>query len=295
MTNQNFDYINTTGDFHPVPASLRNPSTQLQNILARFNSEHGETLRESDPRYLLLETVAGYQSSVADDLDSALRQGFLSTATGAGLDALGNERGVRREPNESDDAYRVRIVAEPYTRAAPATSVTFEAVARSASADVRDVAVDSRSSPFDVYILSTAADGVPTTETLDTVRNHLESGRVGHIGDMLTVQATTFVRCFWRVVIYYNRNNTVLSDLQTRIDAAIEGFIDRTFYIEFEPKRFMLESALDIEGVTDVQLTGFGENPTISTSGVREITLTTGQTARFLAGPDRGITYRIET
>ena len=83
------DFIKLFCDFLPVKSNIREENNELRNVLDKSLGE-------------FMDNKLG---EVSDNI-------FLTTATGGWLDCFGNDYGVRRKYNESDDDYRDRIVFE---------------------------------------------------------------------------------------------------------------------------------------------------------------------------------------
>ncbi len=162
-------------------------------------------LVESDPAYKILEVCAYREHLIRQRVNDASRGVMLAYATSTDLDHLAALYDVERllvdqgDPEavppipptyESDDRLRLRVQMAPesWTTAGSRGSYAFHAL--SASALVKDVAVESPT-PGEVVVtvLSATGDGTVDTPLLEAVDAALSAETVRPLCDAVTVQA----------------------------------------------------------------------------------------------------------
>jgi len=148
---------------------------------------------ESEPLIKLLEVAAYRELLVRQRVNEAARKVMLAFARGSDLDHLGALYGVERllvDPGdpaasppvpaqyELDDALRFRIQLAPEAMSVAGPDLAYVYHARSASADIKDVSVESPT-PGDVVVtvLSGHGDGAPAAmEVIDSETVTLSGG-----------------------------------------------------------------------------------------------------------------------
>lgn len=182
---------------------LQEHKTEFQELCAQAGVDYS-LLLESDPITKLLELGAYREMLMRQRINDAAKACMLAYATGTDLDNLGANYQVTRlvvtpaDPNavppvaavmEDDERFRERIQLAPegITTAGPVDSYRFHAL--TASAQVGDVGIDSPiPGTVRVTVLSTAPDGVPTEQLLDTVRGALNAEKIRPLCDSVPVQ-----------------------------------------------------------------------------------------------------------
>ncbi|MDO5606695.1 MAG: baseplate J/gp47 family protein, partial [Paracoccus sp. (in: a-proteobacteria)] len=162
---------------------------------------------ESEPLTKLLEVCAYREMVIRARINDAARAVMLATATGADLDNLAALLGVERlmlaagdaqarppipPVYESDDDMRLRaqLALEGFSVAGPRGA--YEYHARSASADVADVAVDSpEPGKVRVTVMARTGDGAADATLLDEVRAALNDERVRPLCDTVSVRSAS--------------------------------------------------------------------------------------------------------
>lgn len=89
----------------------KDPETILSDIIALFQSKAGTTLNDADPERILIDIMAYREVLTKNQMEWLMHQNFVQLAEGALLDYWGALFGVTRINNETDDAYRARILA----------------------------------------------------------------------------------------------------------------------------------------------------------------------------------------
>lgn len=159
---------------------------------------------ESEPLTIDLQQQAYSEMLIRQRINEATRAGFLALAAGADLDHIGAGRGLERkivqqgnseavppipEIKESDVEYRRRIQLHPEKFAAAGPRAAYIAHAL----DVEDVADANPVRPTPgmvrVYIKSYTNNGVPSSETIGAVRNHLSAEERRPLNDLVEIVA----------------------------------------------------------------------------------------------------------
>lgn len=162
---------------------------------------------ESDPINKLLEVFAYREMVWRARVNDAARSVMLATARGVDLEHLGAFYGVARllidagdatatPPRppvyEADDALRARIQLAPEALTVAGSRGSYEFHARSASAQVADVAVDSPApGNVRVTVLARAGNGIAGADILNTVQEALSAEDVRPLCDTIIVQSAT--------------------------------------------------------------------------------------------------------
>jgi phage-related baseplate assembly protein len=149
---------------------------------------------ESDPGVKLLEVCAYRELLVRARVNDAARSVLVAFATGTNLDHLGALFGEARLEGESDTAYRSRIplALEKASVAGPAGA--YEAHARAADDDVKDVAVLSPSPGLvRVVVLGKLGDGTPGADLLLAVDAAVSGETVRPLTDTVEVVPAVIV------------------------------------------------------------------------------------------------------
>lgn len=182
--------------------------TEMRADLIRRSPDLAPALAlESDPLVKLLEVCAYRELILRARINDAARAVMLATATGSDLDHLAALLGVARlevtPANPAavppipavleDDAMlrlRAQLALEGLSTAGPRGSYEFHA--RSASAEIADVAVDSPTpGTVRVTVLAHSGDGTADQELLDQVTAVLTDERVRPLCDTVQMQSAT--------------------------------------------------------------------------------------------------------
>lgn len=224
---------------------------------------------ESEPLVKVLQVWAYREMMVRQEVDDAARSNMLAYATGAPLDHLAAFYGVIRlidqeaDPDavppvpeilESDDRLRTRVqlALEGFTTAGSRGSYAFHAL--SASTEVRDVSVISKSpGEVTVTVLSNQGDGTPSQELLTSVEEALNDEDVRPLTDIVVVQPSAIGNYTVAAELYvYPGPDVALVEAASR--AAVEKYIAAQHRIGRDISRSGLMAALHQEGVQRVFL-----------------------------------------
>lgn len=188
-------------DFEEILAAML---ADLQTRDAGFDA-----LVESDPAYKILEVAAYRELLIRQRVNDAARAVMLAYAEGSDLDQLAALYGIERllidagDPNatppvsatyESDSTLRRRVQLAPEGWTSAGSQGAYRYHALSASAQVKDVSVQSPS-PGEVLVsvLAEGGDGTPDAALLSTVAAALSDETVRPLCDGVTVQAAQVV------------------------------------------------------------------------------------------------------
>lgn len=151
---------------------------------------------ESEPLTKLLEVVAYRELILRQRINEAAKAVMVATAGGSDLAQLAALFRVTRLDGESDDDLRQRTVMalEGYPTAGSVGAYAFHA--RSAHADVKDIAVTSPTpGQVRLVVLAKPGDGTPSEAVLEAVRTAVTDERVRPLTDtveVVTAQVTPY-------------------------------------------------------------------------------------------------------
>lgn len=86
------------------------PEQILAETIASYTAQYGAPLQPADPERLVIDVMAYRESILRGQMEHLMRQNFVQYATAPYLDAWGALFGVVRLIDETDDAYRGRIL-----------------------------------------------------------------------------------------------------------------------------------------------------------------------------------------
>ena len=243
-----------------------------QEKLAEFKALYPEwsAVIESDPAVKLLE-LAGYRETLLRGHTNDVAQAcMLAYAVGTDLENLAALLGVQRlvvdpgDPEadppvpptyEADDRLRQRaqMAMEGTTVAGSYGAYTFHAL--SASARVKDVAVDSPA-PGDVRItlLATDNNGLADAELLTTVGSYLSAAERRPLTDTVIVEPATLVD-FEVVATLHLYPGPSGAPVLANAQAALEAYLAGAARIGYDITRSGLFAALHQPGVQNVAIT----------------------------------------
>lgn len=149
---------------------------------------------ESEPANKLLQVFAYQKVLMQARVNDAAHACMLAYASGADLDHLAALLAVERLDGEADARLRNRaqMALEGETVAGSVGSYIFHAL--SASAQVKDAAVDSPTpGTVRVTILANSGDGAPSAQLIATVQAALSAQDVRPLSDLVHVEAAQIV------------------------------------------------------------------------------------------------------
>ena len=227
----------------------------------------------ASPMRYLNEAAAARELYLSNQINTAIRSVFLSTARGPDLDQIGANRGVVRkvlddaDPKniilENDEAFRARIqlVMEAYSPHGTEGSYVYWAL--DADDRVVDVAVYGPNHGLDpaipaaepkMVVLSSEGDGTADAALLEAVFDNCTPDMRRPVADKLTVVSATPVPYQIQAVLHVTSAasaGVVLAAAQATADA----FISNRLRIGRKLYRTSLAAALSVEGVVDVVIT----------------------------------------
>jgi|GEM_PF-2075400 hypothetical protein len=89
----------------------KDPEQILVDTIAMFQTKAGTVLNDADPERILIDCMAYREVLLRNGMEWLMRQNFVQLAEGSELDWWGQLFGVVRVTDESDDTYRLRILA----------------------------------------------------------------------------------------------------------------------------------------------------------------------------------------
>lgn len=255
------------------------------DLYAEFVAEfkrRWETAREKYPDLpdldvLKLETdpvaIAGEAWSFVRMLDrsrvnDAAHAVMLAFASGSDLEHLGAMYGVSKHTDESNEAYRRRVLLAPEALAPAGTLNGYIYHALTAAPTLTD-ATARRTAPgkIAVTLMGSGPDGAPTDEELRLVRAHFAREDIKPATDMIDVTGPKIFRGRIRtklVLLPGPDAGLVVSVAQTRLDKHT-GNIKR---LGRNLRRSAINSALFVEGVESVEIVEPQEDIVVDDQGL---------------------------
>lgn len=153
----------------PEPSFIdRDPVAITSELKASWETTTGKTLYPGQVESLLIDLISYRESLLRIGIQEAAKQNLVAYASAPMLDYLGELVGVYRVDDETDDHLRERIKLAPESFSVAGSRGSYIYHAKSASADVVDVAVLSPS-PGVVNIYPLSVNGLPGQTLLDAV------------------------------------------------------------------------------------------------------------------------------
>jgi phage-related baseplate assembly protein len=152
-------------------------------------------LLESDPAVKIFEVCAYRELLLRNRINEAAKANLLAFAIASDLDHLADFYGVTRLSNESDDALRYRIRDKIMGWSSAGGMAQYRYWAMSASADIRDVAVDSpQSGVVRISVLAQGNDDICPPEIIDAVKAVVLRDDVKVLTDTVQVVAADLIK-----------------------------------------------------------------------------------------------------
>lgn len=222
-------------------------------------SEHGVDVTgivslEGEPLAVQMEFYAAEEARMYAAFNDALKSNLLAFSAGSDLDHLAADHGVTRLTGESDAGLRQRVVLADQGNSAAGPEEWYAYHARSASAEVRDVAVyrPGTGPTIEIAVLSTEAGGVPSDALLDAVEAVVTSPSVRSINDIVRVVPAT------GTVVDVTGDIWLLPDAPVEVFAGLEAglraALDAEGGIGFDVNRSWITARLMRPGVFKVAL-----------------------------------------
>lgn len=220
----------------------------------------------SDPVYRNQLAASYRESLVRQDANEQALGTMLAFASGPELDHIAaTYYSVERLPGELDDPFKDRIQLSPEgsSVAGPEGKYIFEA--RSTSALVKDASFTSPEPLHgEVTILSNQGDGTPDQALLDAVESHLMDDGVRPQTDVIAVVAPTILTFSITAQLTIGEGPDTSEVLNQSI-AELQAYVDSQHKLGGQVVLAGVYGALMVEGVVDIELTGFGEVRATST------------------------------
>ena len=222
---------------------------------------------ETDPAMILLQEASYDELRLRARVNDAARANLLRYAASADLDHVAADHGVTRLVGETDAWLRERIILADQAKSCGGPEEWYKFHARSASVDVRDVAVfrPGLGPQIEVAVLSRIGDGTPSGALLTAVSSALNAVGVKVINDILSVTAAvkTTVNISAQIWLLPDTPMSVFSGLESVLRAAhsTEGGLG------FDLNLSWLISRLSVPGVSKVAITSPTGNVVIDDHG----------------------------
>ena len=89
----------------------KDPELILEEIIAEYQRQSQTKLHPADAEMILVDCMAYREMILRGEMENLMRQNFVQYASGVNLDNWGALWGLNRETGETDDEYRIRILA----------------------------------------------------------------------------------------------------------------------------------------------------------------------------------------
>lgn len=171
----------------PEPSFIeRDPIAITADLKASWETTTGKTLYPGQVESSLIDLIAYRETLIRIGVQEAAKQNLVAYATAPILDYLGELVGVYRIDEETDDQLRERIKLAPESFSVAGSRGSYIYHAKSASADIVDVAVLSPS-PGIVNIYPLSINGLPDQPLLDAVYANCNAEDVRPLTDYVQV------------------------------------------------------------------------------------------------------------
>lgn len=177
-------------------------------------------LLESDPAVKLFEVCAYRELLLRNRINEAANANLLAFAIGSDLDHLASFYGVTRLSNEIDDALRNRIRDKIMGWSSAGGVAQYRYWAISASAAIRDVAVDSpQSGVVRISVLAQGNDDICPPEIIDAVKAVVLRDDVKVLTDTVQVIAAELIKAHIvaNVWLYPDTPDEALTSIQAAL------------------------------------------------------------------------------
>jgi phage-related baseplate assembly protein len=250
----------------PAPAMIATVDAEaiIARMAASFTSwaldEYGVDVTgivslEGEPIAVQMQFYAFQEAQMRAAFNDVLKSNLLAFAGGSDLDHIAADHGVTRLVGETDSALRSRVVLADQGNSAAGPEEWYEFHARSASAEVEDVAVyrTGTGPEIGVAVFSTAEGGVPSAELLALVSAAVTSPSVRSINDIVSVVAAT------KITVDVSADIWLLPDAPMTVfdglEATLVAALDAEGGIGFDINTSWLHARLMASGVARVVLT----------------------------------------
>lgn len=177
-----------------------NPNQIIADTKAKYEQLAGYVLSPADVEMIMVQIMAYREQKILAKMEDVLHQSFVQLASGVALDYWGEVFGVERLPNEDDEDYRSRIMAN--NNLAPiGTRAAYIAKAKTAigamDCALKSKQEDNTMTPgmIKVSVLERYVDmntgvfgGLASNVTNNRVRTALSDTKSNIIGDMFTFE-----------------------------------------------------------------------------------------------------------
>lgn len=177
----------------PAPNLTGQTADQIRvAAFTKWQGVAGETAAVGTPEYLMLELLSFLSGLNNAAIQQGLEGNLINYSLGARLEGLGILFGVSRLLNETDDAYRARILLAPSTFTTAGTEEQIKSLVKNVDPLITDVSVTVTTAPnVTVRILTTT--GLPSAVLIAKVLAMLQDKKVRPVCVIFAVSAPTVV------------------------------------------------------------------------------------------------------
>lgn len=246
---------------------------RMANRMAMLAQKRGETppaMGEGEIHYDLAYPIAEELSEQQQLLEYGFLQGFLPWADGEFLDAAGVFFGLTRNEEETDDAYRQRLIDRARSEEGDGRRQDYERWTRNMDGVGGAVAIEKARHDLSIDVYITDLDGQPATPQLATqVRSKLEDKRRA-LHDLQVLPANVYpVAIAVKVSL---RPDVELAKVEEQIASQVKTYLKGRSQIVYQ----QIGSLFFVDGVedfTDYTLNGEEANLTVPADSVATLQL----------------------
>jgi len=255
-----------------APIDAKSLEQDLADTFAALHPPSAETIMlNSDPMRKVLQLVAYRAALQRDDFRKDAAIGLVATASGNGLDQRAAQIPLTRLSGESDDEFRkrIRFAFDGFSSAGPRGAYRFHA--ENAHVDVRSVVVRSprvsdtgsdapEAGQVFVYVIGAADGTLPIT-----VRDAVEVA----LNDEFVIPTSADVQVKDPEIVAFDVTATLTIDVDlspqlitAAAQAALESYLSGSLDFGGRITRTDIITALNVEGVVEVELQAPAQSPT---------------------------------
>lgn len=210
----------------------------------------------SEPITKLMEAFAYRIMVERERYNHSALQVLMAYAAGADLDHIGvTYYRVERLENETDSAYRDRMLLSLEGQSAAGSDTAYQFHARTVSPDIADVsAINGGAGVALITVLSALNNGTPSPELLADIYAALHSERVKPLNDSVQVQAAT-VHTYSIVATLTTGTGPSAEVVRQNALASAQAYHERRKKLGMGITRDGVLAALWVEGVEHIELT----------------------------------------
>ena len=239
----------------PVPDLIQQQpyETQRDNIVSELKAQVPNWNDDPDDLlYKMVENTADARYNLIEALNNRGRQYFLAFAEGNLLDARAMEYGLTRNANESDDAFKLRIM----NRLEALSPSTYSGILANAKAHptlgIVDASIDITNLQQPILYAAKAEGVVLTAQEIPILQawmRHPDRSSPGFVTSVGTATRNSYIIT---ATIHYDARYTDRTTLENNVRRSVYIYIRAHMLLNTPINRANLYDALVVPGVIDV-------------------------------------------